>query len=68
MELTLRQTIGTEVYTLTSDVDGAWSRSGAIVTMTVDGEPVIATLSGRTLTISGPAEDLGTVEWGFRRQ
>ena len=68
MELTFRQTIGTQVYTLTSDADGAWSRSGAIVTMTVDGESVTATLSGRTLTISEPVEDLGTVEWVFRRQ
>jgi len=68
MELTFRQTLGTEVYTLTVEVDGTWSRSGATVILTEDGESVIATLSGRTLTISGPAEDLGTVEWVFRRQ
>ena len=68
MELTVRQTLVTEVYALTIEVEGTWSRSGGTVTLTSDGESVIATLSGRTLTVSGPADDLGTVEWVFRRQ
>src|SRR5262245_60918678 len=42
MELTFRQTLGAEVYTLTAEVNGTWSRSGGTVILTTDDESVIA--------------------------
>ena len=67
MSLTFRQTVGTQMTSETIEADGTWTRSGATVTLTSDGEAVLATLSGRTLTLIGDAEDLGTIEWVFRR-
>ena len=67
MALTLRQTSGTLVSTITSQAAGTWTRSAANVTLTVEGEAVFATLSGGTLRLMEDAEDLGVVEWVFRK-
>jgi hypothetical protein len=68
LSLTFRQTSGTDVNTLTSDVDGTWTRSGDSVTLTTsEGDSIVATLSGQTLRIMGEAEGLGTVEWVFSK-
>jgi len=68
MSLTFRQTTSAQTYTLTSDISGTWTRSGASVTLTdSDGDVVSATLSGRTLRMTGDAEDLGTIEWVFSK-
>ena len=60
-------TSGTRVSTVTDQVDGTWTRSGSTVTLNADGEAVSATLSDGTLRMMGEAEDLGTVEWVFRK-
>ena len=68
MSLTFRQTAAGQSNTLTSEISGIWTRSGASVTLTdSDGEVIEATLSGRALRIMGDAEDLGTIEWVFRK-
>lgn len=68
MSLTFRQTTSSQTYTLSSDISGTWSRSGATVTLTdSDGDVVSATLSGRTLRMMGEAEDLGAIEWVFSK-
>ena len=67
MALSFRQTSGTRVSTVTDQVDGTWTRSGSTVTLTADGEAVSATLSDGTLRMVGEAEDLGMVEWVFRK-
>jgi len=68
MSLTFRQTAAGQANTLTSEISGTWTRSGSSVTLTdSDGDVVSATLSGRTLRMMGEAEDLGTIEWVFRK-
>ena len=68
LSLTFRQTTGGQANTLTTTVDGTWTRSGGSVTLTTsDGDSIVGTLSGQTLRITGEAEDLGSVEWVFRK-
>jgi hypothetical protein len=68
LKLTFRQTTSAQVNTVTSAVDGTWTRSGESVTLTTsEGDAIDATLSGQTLRIVGEAEGLGTVEWVFRK-
>ena len=66
-EFTFRETTGATVSVLTSEVNGTWSRSGATVTLTVDGEALSATLSGGILRIMEDPEDGGMGEWVFRK-
>src|SRR4030095_9475485 len=59
LRLSFRQTTGGQVNTLTSAVDGTWTRSGDTVTLTTsDGESIVGSLSGKTLRIMGEAEGL----------
>ena len=67
MALSFRQTSGTRVSTATDQADGTWTRSGATVTLTAEGEALSATLSDGTLRMMGEAEDLGVIEWVFRK-
>ena len=68
MQIAARQTSGTQTFTSTGSIDGTWTRSGDSVTLTTDeGESIEGVLSGRTLKLVGEAEDLGSVEWVFRR-
>ena len=67
MELTLKETTAEGVSTFTSQVSGTWTRSGATVSLTVDGEVVSATVSGGTLRLMDGAGDLGMGEWVFRK-
>jgi hypothetical protein len=68
LKLTFRQTTSARVNTVTSAADGTWTRSGESVTLTTsEGDLIMASLSGRTLRMMGEAEDLGAIEWVFRK-
>ena len=68
MKFTFRQTLSAQVNTITSEVGGTWTRSGANLTLTTpDGDSVVGSVSGRTLKVMDEAEDLGTIEWVFRK-
>ena len=67
MELTLKETTAEGVSFVTDQVSGTWTRSGATVSLTVDGEVVSATVSGGTLRLTDGAGGPGMGEWVFRK-
>ena len=67
IELSFQQTTSERVSTVTSQVSGTWTRSGATVSLTADGEVVFATVSGGTLRLTDGAGDPGMGEWVFRK-
>ena len=66
--LTARTTAGTDVSTMTDTLDGTWTRSGSILTLTTDdGDSESVVLSGRTLTLQGETGNATFGSWVFRK-
>jgi hypothetical protein len=66
--LTARTTAGADISTMSVTLDGTWTRSGSILTLTTDdGDSETVVLSGRTLTLQGEAGEAGSGSWVFRR-